>query len=95
MSDSTPSARIAVTLPERELAAAAGEVALSQRPGLGPWRIAQLQRDLSLTPEERVRAAEETLRLTESPDQPRKLRPIAFDTYEDFLDWKFSRSLRR
>ena len=132
MSDSTPYARIAITLPERDLAAAdrlalaqdrsrswivaeairtyaaeqaqrhqvefsapPGELALSQRPGLGPSRLAQLERDLSLTPEERVRTADETLRLTESPNQARRHRLIAFDNYEDFLDWKFLRSLRR
>ena len=65
------------------------------RPGLGPSRLAQLSRDLALTPEARVRAAEETLRLTEPRDQPRQHRLLAFDRYDDFLDWKFSRNLGR
>ena len=34
-------------------------------PGLGPLRLAQLESDLRLTPERRVRAAEETARLGE------------------------------
>src|SRR5881296_909957 len=34
-------------------------------PGLGPLRLAQLEADLRLTPERRVRAAEETARLGE------------------------------
>ncbi len=56
--------------------------------GIGPSRLAQLERDLSLTPEARVREAEETLRLTEGRAAPRPHRIVAFDRYQDFLDWK-------
>jgi hypothetical protein len=61
---------------------------------LGASRLAQLKRDLSLTPEARVRAAEETLRLTMQREESRAHRLVAFDRYEDFLDWKRSRDLR-
>ena len=62
-------------------------------PGLGESRQAQLIRDLLLTPEERVHAAEETLRLNEhhasaraGPSRARSI--VFFDDYGAFLDWK-------
>ncbi len=124
-----PYARIAITLPEKQLAqadrlarrldrsrswvvaeaircyAAAEEADGSERalstktyartpiamaPGLGESRQAQLVRDLSLTPEERVRVAEETLRLSERHRRVRRHQLVAFDEYSDFLDWKVS-----
>ena len=66
---------------------------VSPAPGLGASRLAQLRRDLALTPEERVRAAEETLRLTELRATRRPEQILAFDTYEEFLDWKQGRDL--
>jgi hypothetical protein len=62
--------------------------------GLGASRLDQLRRDLSLTPESRVRAAEETLRLTELRALPPLREVVAFDSYEEFLDWKRRRELR-
>lgn len=115
-------ARIAITLPEKDLAAAdrlarrhdrsrswtvaeairryaaaddAAAATLPEAPGLGDSRRAQLIRDLSLTPEARVSAAEETLRLTELRSKFRTHQLAAFDRYEDFLDWKRSRDLPR
>lgn len=115
-------ARIAITLPEKDLAAAdrlarrhdrsrswtvaeairryaaaddAAAAAPPKAPGLGASRRAQLIRDLSLTPEARVRAAEETLRVTELRSKSRTHQLAAFDRYEDFLDWKRSRDLLR
>jgi putative transcriptional regulator len=61
------------------------------RKGLGPSRLAQLTRDLQLTPEQRVLAAEETLRQAGVPRRPRRHHVLAFDRYEEFLDWKKSR----
>lgn len=58
--------------------------------GLGPSRLAQLTRDLALTPEERVRAAEETLRASPA-EASRTHRVVAFDRYEDFLEWRRTR----
>jgi hypothetical protein len=55
--------------------------------GLGPSRLNQLKRDLALTPEERVRAAEETLR-TVPVAASSAHRLLAFDRYEDFLEWQ-------
>lgn len=130
-------ARIAITLPEKDLAAAdrlahrhdrsrswtvaeairryavaddaayrltegalratneASAVRLPTPQGLGDSRRAQLIRDLALTPEARVRAAEETLRLTEPRSKSRTHQLAAFDRYEDFLDWKRSRNVSR
>ena len=59
-------------------------------PGLGPLRLAQLESDLRLTPERRVRAAEETARLGERVrgSRGRPNRVLSFDRYEDYVDWK-------
>ena len=62
-------------------------------PGLGAQRQAQLIMDLALTHEARVRAAEETLQLTESRRPARTHVLRAFDRYEDFLDYKRTRDI--
>lgn len=54
--------------------------------GLGQLRLAQLAADLRLTPEERVRAAEETARASRSAIRPQYV--IAFDRLEDYFAWK-------
>lgn len=57
--------------------------------GLGESRRAQLVADLRLSPEERVREAEETLRATETtPVSAGRHGIVAFDRFEDYLDWK-------
>lgn len=63
------------------------------REGLGASRLAQLTRDLQLTPEERVLAAEETLSQT-GASRPRRHHVLAFARYGDFLDWKKGRDAR-
>ena len=55
--------------------------------GLDPYRLAQLAIDMKLTPEQRVLAAEDTLHQA-GPLRPRRHHVLAFDRYEDFLDWK-------
>lgn len=58
-------------------------------PGLGEYRLGQLEADLALTPEERVREAEETARVTESLSSGcRSQRILFFDRYGDYLEWK-------
>ncbi|HVH68359.1 MAG TPA: ribbon-helix-helix protein, CopG family [Gemmatimonadales bacterium] len=59
-------------------------------PGLGPLRLAQLESDLRLTPERRVRAAEENARLGElvRGARGRRNRVLSFDRYEDYVEWK-------
>jgi hypothetical protein len=60
------------------------------RPGLGDSRLAQLEADLALTPEQRVREAERTARegeLTSGRSRAAR-RIVQFDRYEDYLDWK-------
>ena len=63
------------------------DTAFPSRTGLGALRLDQLARDLALTPEQRVREADETLRLT-LRESPRVQQLLAFDRYEDYLDWK-------
>lgn len=73
--------------------AASAAAAVPTQPRLGDSRRAQLISDLSLTPEARVRAAEETLRLSELQSTSGTHR-IASDEYEDFLDWKRRRDIQ-
>lgn len=56
--------------------------------GLGESRRAQLIADLRLTPEERVRAAEETARVSWLLRPPLGKRVLSFERYEDYLEWK-------
>ena len=102
----TSYARIAITLPEADLAAAdrlakqqdrsrswivaeavrqyaASVEQAPARDDLGSSRRAQLQRDLVLTPEQRVREAEETWRLSEQVRAPRTSA-----TFDVFLAWR-------
>ena len=59
------------------------------RPGLGPQRLAQLEADLRLTPEQRVHAAEEDIETALRFHRPPHVaQVVAFATYDDFLDWK-------
>ncbi|MGH7696256.1 MAG: ribbon-helix-helix domain-containing protein [Gemmatimonadaceae bacterium] len=115
MPKSKPYARIAITLPPRDLSAAdrlAREHGRSRswiiaeairryaaaresstggttpsRSGLGTQRLDQLTRDMALTPEARVREADETLRLTRTRE-PARVQLLAFDRLEQYLDWK-------
>jgi hypothetical protein len=64
-------------------------IAYGPSPGLGTYRLQQLQADLALTPEQRVREAERTAReaaLVRGTPRGRGLR--FFDRYEDYLEWK-------
>lgn len=100
----TPYARIAITLPAADLAAA--DRLAKQRDRSRSWifaeavrryaaveqgyipddigssRRAQLQRDLLLTPNERVRIAGETSRLSVKVSEPQ-----TFETFDAFLAW--------
>ena len=77
------------TAPVRPMAVAEPTAApYAEVRGLGESRSAQLERDLALTPEQRVREAEETARLGERHERPHRHRVLTFDRYEDFLDWQ-------
>ena len=67
--------------------------AVASDAGLDPSRLAQLVSDMKLTPEQRVLAAEETLHQV-GPLRPRRHHVLAFDRYEDFLDWKKFSAIR-
>lgn len=57
--------------------------------GLGEYRSQQLEADLALTPEQRVREAERTAREAELVrGVPRGRGVRFFDRYEDYLEWK-------
>lgn len=61
-------------------------------PGLGASRTLQLLRDLALTPEQRVRLADDTLRSTVDNAAEVRHESRSFERYEDFLDWKRDRT---
>ena len=57
--------------------------------GIGDYRRAQLEADLALTPEQRVREAERTAALSDLLDRPCGMnRLLSFDTFEEYLAWK-------
>jgi len=77
--------------PRRSTAATVREVGSTPyaAPGLGEYRRAQLEADLALTPEQRVREAEETARLSEVRGRDwQGDRVLMFDRYEDYLAWE-------
>lgn len=101
-----PYSRIAITLPEADLAAAdrlaaeqdrsrswivaeairryaAPEAQTAPADEIGRSRREQLRRDLALTPEERVREAEETQRLVAE-----STTPASFGSYDAFSAWR-------
>lgn len=71
----------------------ADDVSQASASGLGEYRRAQLIADLRLTPEERVRAAEATARVSELLRPARRGEVLQFENYEDYLDWKERREL--
>jgi hypothetical protein len=80
----TPRARAAVAVP--------APLHIPEASGLGASRHAQLLADLRLSVEERVRAAEETARVSVLLRPPRGAHVLRFDRYEDFLDWQDARN---
>jgi predicted transcriptional regulator len=74
-----------------EHAAALSQSIAGARPGLGASRLDQLRRDLKLTPEERVRAAEETARLSDRARAPVTQYVTIFERAQDYVDWKRQR----
>lgn len=58
-------------------------------------RSAHLVRDLTLSPTERLRQAEELAHFADEVHPPRRVRDqvIGFDTYEDFYAWKRTRRI--
>jgi hypothetical protein len=58
------------------------------RLGPGEYRLAQLEADLRLTPEDRVREAEATASLTQAPHRESDWQGVlVFEQYEDYLAW--------
>ena len=76
------------TVPDRDLA-----IAIASSPGLGASRLQQLHADLRLTPEERVREGERTLRVSDRDGRPPRQPVITFDSFEDYIEWDRRESL--
>lgn len=64
------------------------------RPGLGDQRLAQLESDLALTPEQRVLEAERTALAVPAPEA-RWTGVLTFDRFEDYLAWKRREAIGR
>lgn len=62
--------------------------------GLGENRLGQLRADLRLSPEERVKEAERTLRLSRRGPRASRQPVIAFASFEDYLEWDRHEGLR-
>lgn len=72
----------------RETAPPAYAASPAEPVGLDPMRLLQLQADMRLTPEERVKAAEETVAFGALVHPPVGRRLMQFDRFEDYLTWK-------
>jgi hypothetical protein len=62
--------------------------------GLDPSRLAQLRADLGLSPEQRVKEAERTLREYEATHENAGNPLIVFDSFEEYFVWDRRESLR-
>ena len=99
-----PYARIAITLPADDLAAAdrLAEVQdrsrswivaeavrryVAEQAALDPARREQLRRDLTLTAQERIRAAEDGVRFKGPAHGLVAEEPLRFPTFDAFLAW--------
>jgi hypothetical protein len=63
-------------------------------PGIGPYRQVQLEADLSLSPEQRVKEAQRTAKAGPYATRPRHDQFLTFDSYEAYIDWKRKQDLR-
>lgn len=73
-----------------------GEPEVAYVPGLAPARLGQLEADLSLTLEERVRHAEQTALVAElRGPAPQRDRIIGFERIEDFFAWERREGIAR
>ena len=73
---------------EKSMVRETGVSPYSGQPGLGPSRLAQLEADLSLSPEERVKAAEETARVDRYLRPARGDQLLFFDELDSYVHWK-------
>lgn len=63
--------------------------------GLGEHRLQQLEADVRLTPTERVRAAQRTLKLARPRRSSTPHLIVQFDRYEDYINWQRGEHLVR
>jgi len=70
------------------------EPSASYRPGLGPSRQLQLEADLGLSPEERVKEAQRTSLAVPRGVRESHAQLLTFDSYEQYLAWKRKQVVR-
>lgn len=63
--------------------------------GLGEQRLQQLEADVRLSPTERVRAAQNTLKAARPRRPSTPHRVVQFDRYEDYISWQRAEQLAR
>jgi Ribbon-helix-helix protein, copG family len=59
---------------------------------LDPSRTAQLRRDLLLSPQERIEAADQALRIVGDGRASAAQEPLTFPTFDAFLEWNRERA---
>jgi hypothetical protein len=68
--------------------AVVSEPGATYRAGLGPYRQNQLEADLSLSPEQRVKEAQRTALATPYRGRRGRDQFLTFDRYEAYLEWQ-------
>jgi hypothetical protein len=64
------------------------------RAGIGEYRQVQLEADLSLSPEERVKEAQQTALAVPSRGRTGHDQVLTFETSEDYIEWKRKQDVR-
>jgi predicted transcriptional regulator len=81
-------------LAERSPRGAVREPAATYTAGLGPYRQVQLEADLSLSPEQRVKEAQRTAKAGPYTTHAKHDQFLTFDSFEAYIDWKRTQDLR-
>jgi len=74
--------------------AQAAEPVVTYRPGLGPSRQLQLESDLELSPEQRVKEAQRTALAMPQASRRARDQILTFDSYQHYLEWKRTQDVR-
>jgi hypothetical protein len=74
--------------------AAVSEPRVAYQAGIGTYRRAQLEADLSLSPEQRVKEAQRTALAVPRHGPRGHDQLLTFDTYEDYLQWQRRQAVR-
>ncbi len=74
--------------------ATVSEPVATYRAGIGEYRQIQLEADLSLSPEQRVKEAQHTALALPSSGRHGHDQVLTFETSEDYIEWKRKRDVR-